>query len=355
MTETAPSRRSRLTDVPSASADERDTGYGFVWRFWLVVALWMALVLEQSAALGIPLRDPDGGMFRTRLLKALVVLVVLALGEAVFRARARGWSRGTVVRSVVRVLRERWTGQRLLLVVTGLVGYFVVYLGYRNLKSWNAFNPLRDDDLLDWDQALFLGHSPAVLLHGLIGQSHAATVLHAVYTSFTYLVVLSVVGTLVFIPQVRRAYMFLAAASWAWILGTLSYYLLPSLGPFAVAPSEFAGLRPTSITESQARLLDERAHFLADPSATDAFVSIGAFGSLHVGFTCMVFFMARYYGLRRTARALGVYLVAVVLATVYFGYHYVLDDVAGVLIGALAALLGVWTVAPPLRGRRESG
>jgi len=32
MTETAPTRRTRLTDVPSAYADERDSGFGYVWN-----------------------------------------------------------------------------------------------------------------------------------------------------------------------------------------------------------------------------------------------------------------------------------------------------------------------------------
>jgi hypothetical protein len=359
MTDTAPTRRSRLTDVPSASPDERETGHGFVWRFWIVVVLWAAVVAERSAALGIPVRDPDGQMFRNRLAKALVFLAVIALVEAVVRARSHGQSRGWSVRNVAGVLRERWTRHRLLLVLTGLVGYHVVYLGYRNLKSWNAFNPLRDDDLLTFDRALFLGHSPWVMLHTLLGQSYAAEALAVVYRSFTYVIVLALVGSLALIPHVRKAYVFLSAATWAWILGTLCYYVLPSLGPYAAVPGEFAGLRHTPITDTQAEYLVERASFLADSSASDAFVSLGAFASLHVGFTTLVFLMARYYGLRRISRILAVYLAAVILATVYFGWHYVLDDIAGVLLALAAVQLGKWTVTPPqllarsMSGRRE--
>jgi membrane-associated phospholipid phosphatase len=352
MTDTAPSRRTGLTAAEtSAPAPSGVRRYGYVWRLWLVVVLFSAVVLARSAELGVPVRDPGGQMFRSRLTKALVVLLVLALAEAVVRARARGLTPG----NVVRVLRERWSGQRVLLVLTGLVGYFLVYLGYRNLKSWNAFNTLRDDDLLHLDRTIFLGHSPAELLHGLFGEDFAATLLHAVYTSFSYLVLLSVVASLVLIPQTRRAYVFLAAATWTWILGAVSYYLVPSLGPFASAPSQFVGLSGTGIAESQAKLLVDRAEFLADPSAAGSFVSIGAFASLHVGFTFMVFLMARYYRLQRTSIALGIYLAAVILATVYFGYHYVVDDVAGLLLGGLAVLLGKWTVEPPLRRGRETG
>ena len=42
-----------------------------------------------------------------------------------------------------------------------------------------------------------------------------------------------------------------------------------------------------------------------------------------------------------------VYLAAVILSTVYFGWHYVVDDVAGVLLALLAVQLGRWTVSPP--------
>ena len=172
------------------------------------------------------------------------------------------------------------------------------------------------------------------MLHTLLGESYAAEALAVVYRSFTYVIVLALVGSLALIPQVRKAYVFLSAATWAWILGTLCYYLLPSLGPYAAAPGEFAGLRHTPITDTQAEYLVERAAFLADPSAPDAFVSLGAFASLHVGFTTLVFLMARYYGLRRLSRVLAVYLGAVIVATVYFGWHYVLDDIAGVLLAA---------------------
>jgi membrane-associated phospholipid phosphatase len=350
MTETAPSRRTRLTDVQSATPEDTEAGLGlgFVWRLWALVAIFSAIVLARSATFGVPVRDPDGQMFTIRLAKALGFLLVLAIGEAVFRAGRRGWS----PRVVLGKLRERWTAARITLVLSGLVGYHVVYLGYRNLKSWNAFNPLRDDDLLEFDRALFLGHSPAELLHTLLGEEYAADVLAFVYRSFTYVIVLSLIAALALTPSVRRAYVFLSAATWAWILGTLSYYLLPSLGPYAAAPQEFAGLRPTPITETQAEYLFERAHFLANPAAPDAFVSLGAFASLHVGFSTLVFLMARYYGLKRISRALGIYLTLVIISTIYFGWHYVSDDIAGMLLAATALLLGRWTVAPPFR-RRE--
>ncbi len=133
---------------------------------------------------------------------------------------------------------------------------------------------------------------------------------------------------------------------WVWVLGVGSYYLIPTLGPFASEPHVFAGLPHTGITSTQAEYMAERAQMLADPSAPDSFVSISAFASLHVGFTCMVLFMLLYYRRRRLALAMTAYLLAVMVATVYFGWHFVMDDVAGVALAALAVLLGRFTVYP---------
>ena len=51
------------------------------------------------------------------------------------------------------------------------------------------------------------------------------------------------------------------------------------------------------------------------------------------------------------SRVLAFYLAAVILATVYFGWHYVVDDIAGVLLALTAVQLGKWTVFPPWQRR----
>lgn len=316
---------------------------------WALTAMFASVAVLRSEHLGIPFRDPGGAMFRGRLGTALMLLAVFALADVLLRGLRTGpvrWS----WRAAGRHLRRRWTPQRLLLALSGLLAYHVVYISYRNLKSWDALNTPLDPELLAVERWFLLDHSPAVLLHGLLGEGQAAVVLAVVYRSFTYLVPLSVVGTLAVLPRVREAYVMLCSALWVWILGVASYYLVPSLGPFASAPEEFAGLRSTAITATQAKYLAERAHFLADPHAGDAFVSISAFASLHVGFTCTVLLVTRYYGWRRIAHALTVYLAAVMVATVYFGWHFVVDDIAGVLLALTAFTLGRLMVDPVGRG-----
>jgi membrane-associated phospholipid phosphatase len=308
----------------------------------MVTALW-------SHHVGVPLRDPDGKIFRGRLASAVVLLAVLSVLEAAWRSWRAGGSWRSL-RGAPAAWRERWTYQRGVLAVSGLVAYHAVYVCYRNLKSWDAFNTVRDEQMLRLDRWLFGGHSPAVLLHDLLGTHTSAYVLVAGYRAFTYLVPLSVVGALVLVPRIREGYVFLASAMWVWVLGICSYYLIPTLGPFASAPQEFRSLPDSAITAAQHEYLTERAHLLADRSAPDAFASISAFASLHVGFTAMVLLMAVYYKQTWLSRILAVYLLLVMVATVYLGWHFVTDVVAGLVLAALAVLLGRVTVHP--RGRR---
>ncbi len=65
---------------------------------------------------------------------------------------------------------------------------------------------------------------------------------------------------------------------------------------------------------------------------------------------------AHVLGLRRSLRlALWAWMVLTVLATIYLGWHYVVDDVAGVLIGALSLALAWLLTGYDLRAARRRG
>ena len=157
-----------------------------------------------------------------------------------------------------------------------------------------------------------------------------------VYRSFTYLVPWSVVGALVVTDRIRDGYVFLTSAMWVWILGVGSYYLIPSLGPFASEPQDFTSLPESAITRTQTGYLSQRAHLLDEPWAPDAFNSISAFASLHVAFSCLILLALWAHGRHLLAWLMTAYVAATMVATIYFGWHFVVDDVAGVLIAMLA-------------------
>ena len=149
-----------------------------------------------------------------------------------------------------------------------------------------------------------------------------------------------------FADRVREGAVMVASLVWVWILGVATYYAIPSLGPFWSAPQEFAGLPHTLVQDTQARYLAQRAELLAHPHAAGSFAQVSAFASLHVGVTFVIVLMASYYGLRRTTRVLAVFLCGTILATVYLGWHFAVDDVAGLAIGWAGFRLGRWTIHP---------
>jgi membrane-associated phospholipid phosphatase len=335
--------------VQSATSDgagrERDRGPVWWVGIWAIAAVFGVVTAIKSQAVGIPLRDPHGSMFRGRLISMAELLAMFAVADVAIRAARNGLSR----RTLATAARERLAPIRLALIVAALVAYQIIYVCYRNLKSWDAFNTPRDHDLLAIEKAVFFGHSPAVLLHDLLGQGVAAHVLEAIYQSFSSVVLMAIVASAVFVKRLRDGYLFVTAGAILWILGVASYYLIPTIGPFWSAPHEFAGLDRTSITSGQERYLVERAHLLQHPEAGDAFSSLSAFASLHTAFTFLLLLGAYYYRLRALTVVLAVYFVGVVISTVYFGWHFVMDDVAGMAMAALALFLGRLVVYP--RGR----
>jgi membrane-associated phospholipid phosphatase len=98
-------------------------------------------------------------------------------------------------------------------------------------------------------------------------------------------------------------------------------------------------------TRTQALYLAQRDHLLAHPHAPDAFAQVSAFASLHVAVTTAITLLASYLGFVRVARVMWVFLALTCVATVYLGWHFVVDDIAGLVIGWAAVRLGIRSTA----------
>jgi hypothetical protein len=241
-------------------------------------------------------------------------------------------------------IRDKWTPTRLLWSWGALLAYHVTYLVYHNLKSWNDLRDPHDQVLLDLDRALFFGHSPAVLLHDLLGEHVAAWVLFVWYETFPTLVVVAFPACVALAKRVQDAYVCIAAFVWVWILGTGSYYAIPTLGPFHSAPEEFAGLPHMPIQDTQARYMHQWDNLRADPHAHDAFAQVAAFASLHVGVAAVILGVVWWHRLRIATAVMAVFVAGTMVATVYLGWHFFVDDLAGLAIAGLAWILGPLTV-----------
>jgi hypothetical protein len=342
---------SGTTEANAAAPDVTTPPRQWVWVLGVlgVVVVFAAIAIARSRQVDVPFRDPHGKLFASKIVSTAGTLMLFVLIDIVVRG-IRGRRAGT---SLWRTVRTRWTPYRIAMIALALVAYQVVYLCYRNLKSWDVFRTPQDDALLRWDRWLFFGHSPAVLLHDLLGRDLAARLLTDLYESFSTLVTIALVAALAFTPTVRSAYVFVVSAMWTWILGVGSYYLIPSLGPFHAAPDEFSGLTQTSIQRTQSAYVEQRDHLLTHPHAHDAFAQISAFASLHCALTFLIFLMARFYGLRILSWAAALFLFGTLVATVYLGWHFAVDDVAGLALAWISVQLGKLMVLGSWRSTRE--
>jgi PAP2 superfamily len=304
----------------------------------IIAVASMVAALAATAAAGIPLRDPDHVAGR-RLAMLLGLVLFLVAADIVVRASRRAPGLVPSWRLVTRVRRERWTLRRGLIVGTTLVSFYASYFAYRNLKSVVPLlrpNELFDRQLADWDRALFGGNDPAVLLHTLLGTGLATHALSGAYLLLFVFIPVTLAAALVFSPNLQAGLFYASAQSLNWLLGAASYFLLPSLGPIYTDPGVFAGLPVSDASRLQELLLDQRIDFLRDPAIGTA-QSIAAFASLHVSIFFTGALAAHILGLGRRWQIVAWVLVALTTtSTIYLGWHYVVDDIGGVILAVMA-------------------
>jgi len=327
-------------------------------------------VLEMSGAVPSNIWLLNVVLLVDVLLRALTVLIAaiavdLVVGTLVtrwgdvFRRRGAESEEETSTFALFRAAagdrwRTRWTRERTTLVVIGTVCFYMTYVCYRNLKSNLPFvrpDPNRepgevkalsyDRELHVMDRVLFFGHDPSDVLHAVFGTTLTAHILSQVYLTYLPLVILLVVVWLVWSRNVSFGYWFVTSQVVAWTLGTLSYYLLPTLGPGIEYPSEYLDLSPTPTTDLMVSITSGRAGVLYDTAIEGALNSVAGFASLHVTITVLWALMVQY-----TVRSKVLHWIfwvnagLTVIATIYFGWHYLADDIAGIAIAIVAFYLG---------------
>lgn len=327
-------------------------GYGFAVGLAVIVGIsaWVA-----SDWLNLPLRDPDGLAGPSYVRLPLIVLLFF-LADVVPRVLIdnRGFSNFRA--SFKFYARERWTRSRTVLVLAGLSSFYVVYVAYRNLKGFLPFvrEGLHDELLKDLDRALAFGHYPASLLHDLLGTGVAAHVLSFVYIAFLLFVPVSLGAALMWSRHVSTGFWYVTALCVNWVLGTASYYWLPSVGPYFADRSIFLDLPDTGVSRLQSALEEARGEVLLDPYASESVQGIAAFASLHVSILFTAALICHYMIPNRWMRsAMWIFFGLTSIATIYFGWHYLLDDVAGLAIGWIAVWVGAKATGHQMRVQRH--
>ena len=237
--------------------------------------------------------DPEGFLGPSWLRLPLLVgaaLLVDLVPRTLWKSKFKWKDMGPIFKERVRT---HWTRERLTLVALGIVCFYLVYVCYRNLKSFLPFVVPEtyefDHELHLIDKAVLFGADPAIVLHDLLGTGWAAWFLSYIYMWFLPLVPFAVAGWLVWSRNLAYGYWFVSSQCIAWILGTVSYYCLPTVGPGLQYPYLRRSATPAST-------LMESLVFTGNTSSSstcDANVVqwVGGFASLHTGITLLVALM----------------------------------------------------------------
>jgi hypothetical protein len=327
------------------------------------VAVSMGLLAILAAVIfDAQLADPDGFLGPSYLR----LPIVLALGFGIDLVPRTLWlSRGNPIRmpAVFRArLREHWTRDRVVLVVSGILSFYITSVSYRNLKSQLPFIEGRghkfDRELFTLDKTLFLGHEPAVVLHNVLGDGISAEFLSFIYLWFIPLVPFALGAWLVWSRRLEHGYWFATSQCLAWSLGTVSYYALPTLGPGFYHPWLYQTIDDTNAGRLMNSLANTRVWAVntSSPSLVDitsTLSGVAGFASLHVAITLLVTLMIQYTTTIRWLKILfWVNTSLTALSTVYFGWHYLADDTAGVAIALVSFYVGGWASGQTFRRER---
>jgi hypothetical protein len=242
------------------------------------------------------------------------------------------------------VVAERWTRSHIIFAVSGLGTWYICYATFRNLKGYVPFvnGHIWDGTLERIDKALWLGHEPWTVLHTAFGDNIAAHFFSFIYVAWIVLIPMTLAIALVWTRDPARGSWYVTAIAVDWVLGVAAYYALPTLGPIYTSTVDFAGISHTYTSTLEADLLRDRIAVLADPHATHAVQTIAAFPSLHVGMMVSVCAFVTLAGMARWIRVSAwVFLVITVIGTLYLGWHFFVDALAGGALGVAA----VWIAA----------
>lgn len=318
--------------------------YRRAWVLMVVLAIGMAAwAIIEAAVLGKSLVDPEGSFLGPSYIRLPILLLGALLLDLLPLTLWYSWRQPKEIPSIVRNrLRTHWTRERITLVVLGIISFYVVYVTYRNIKSFLPFviHTKYDRELHLLDHALLFGHDPATILHTMLGTSLAAHVLSYVYLWFLPMVPLVVTAWVVWARNLSYGYWFVTSQCLAWVLGTISYYALPTLGPGFEYVALYQELAPTPSKQLMDSLDFTRDEVMAG-SVGGAVQSVAGFASLHCGITLLVALMVQYTIRNKWLRAaVWVNFSLTVVATIYFGWHYIADDVAGILIALISFYVG---------------
>jgi membrane-associated phospholipid phosphatase len=259
------------------------------------------LVLVSALLVGSPRHIPA-----QELLAAVHLGLLLAVAALRFVPRERP--------GIVRVLRD-------------LYPLALLPLAYADIESLNRLLTGRyfDGQVAGWDQALF-GCQISQVLHQWIPVRAVSEYAHLSYLIYSTLIPL--VGLPLYLTRRRAEFrMFTTTVITTFATCYLVFIAFPVLGPF----HHFGPIDPAA-KHSYFAILSDRMLHRASAEGT-------AFPSSHVAAAVVVWAMCRRL-MPRLSRFVLIVATGIFFGTVYGGFHYGVDALAGLIVGLAFGWLG---------------
>jgi len=221
----------------------------------------------------------------------------------------------------------------------------IVLILFCNLKQIiPLINPkLFDNTFWRMDIALHLGHSPTLLFLKIPSLSWFWPFIDKAY--FTFFIE-NMIILWIFILQTKSIelrYRFIFAICLCWIIGGLSYYLFPGLGPCYFKGELFQGLNIPIAKSLQHSLLVEYSSFRNNPLIyrPKTFYGIAAMPSLHIAIVVLFYIFSLKLN-RILASLILVYVILMFCGSIMLGWHYAIDGYVGAALAILVYFISCY-------------
>ena len=299
-----------------------------------VVLIFFVIACALYWQLGIAFRQP-WELYSSRVTSGLVLYVV-GLVVAVFLVRLHDIARARAdkikipfaqslqsFRAQYLSIPSLFEDVRLVHAVSAMFFVFIELKHATPLVNHAVF----DAQLAQSEKSFFGGQYAAEKLINVLGASwtHGLSEVYGYW--YPYLAVAVVSMLLARSSKLKQE--FFLSFSLCWFFGILIVYCYPTWGPCFSAPDVFAQLPATHMTSVQTELWKAKLQLDVNPKDSGAIFLISGLPSLHlaVALLCSVYLKA-VNGL--LAAASWVFVVLTAIATIYFGWHFVMDDLAAV-------------------------
>ncbi|NQT90839.1 MAG: phosphatase PAP2 family protein [Candidatus Omnitrophica bacterium] len=218
------------------------------------------------------------------------------------------------------------------------IAIMVMLVFFCNLKQIIPLvNPvLFDNQMWRLDQAFHFGISPTILMVELFKNNFVLHAMDVIYASFF---LKNIVVPLIFILQYKSKTLrnqFITAICLCWIIGGMSYYLFPAMGPCYLTPGFFSSMDIPIAKQLQDILLECYTVVRQNPYSPRGrnFYGIAAMPSLHIAIVALFTFFARRLN-RFLYIGLLIYLIFMFIGSILLGWHYAIDGYVGLLLAIL--------------------